>query len=48
MALANMLGARLGARVALRHGDAFVRVVTVLVVLAVVAKLLLDMVVRPV
>ncbi|HEY2406690.1 MAG TPA: TSUP family transporter [Polyangiaceae bacterium] len=46
MALANMLGARLGARVALRHGDGFVRVVTVVVVLAVVAKLLLDMIVR--
>jgi uncharacterized membrane protein YfcA len=43
MALANMLGARLGARVALVRGDGFVRGVTVLVVLAVVAKLLFDM-----
>jgi len=43
MAVANMVGARLGARLALRQGDRFVRVVVTFVVLAVVAKLLFDM-----
>lgn len=43
MAVANMMGARLGARLALRQGDRFVRVVVTLVVLAVVAKLCFDM-----
>jgi uncharacterized membrane protein YfcA len=43
MALANILGARLGARLALRQGDGFVRVVVAVVVLAVVAKILFDM-----
>ena len=43
MALANMAGARLGARLALRQGDRFVQVVVTVVVLAVVAKLLFDM-----
>jgi len=43
MALANMAGARLGARVALRRGDRFVQVVVAIVVLAVVSKLLFDM-----
>ena len=44
MALANMVGARLGARLALRQGDRFVQVVVTVVVLAVVSKLLFDMV----
>jgi len=43
MALANMAGARLGARLALRQGDRFVQVVVTVVVLAVVSKLLFDM-----
>ena len=43
MALANIIGARLGARLALRQGDGFVRVVVTVVVLAVVAKILFDM-----
>jgi len=43
MAAANMLGARLGARLALRQGDRFVQVVVTAVVLAVVGKLLFDM-----
>lgn len=43
MAAANIIGARLGARLALRQGDAFVRVVVVVVVLSVVAKLGYDM-----
>lgn len=43
MALANMAGARLGARLALRQGDRFVQVVVTVVVLAVVCKLLFDM-----
>lgn len=43
MAVANMMGARLGARLALRQGDRFVRVVVTLVVLGVVTKLCFDM-----
>jgi len=43
MAAANIIGARLGARLALRQGDRFVRVVVTVVVLAVVAKLVFDM-----
>lgn len=43
MAVANMAGARLGARLALRRGDRFVQVVVTTVVLAVVSKLLFDM-----
>ena len=43
MAAANVVGARLGARLALRQGDGFVRVVVTVVVLAVVAKLIFDM-----
>jgi len=43
MALANIAGARVGARLALRQGDAFVRVIVTVVVLAVVAKILFDM-----
>ena len=43
MAGANVLGARLGARLALRQGDRFVRRVVVVVVFAAVAKLLFDM-----
>jgi uncharacterized membrane protein YfcA len=43
MAVANVVGARLGARLALRQGDGFVRVVVTVVVLAVVAKILFDM-----
>jgi hypothetical protein len=43
MAVANVVGARLGARLALRQGDAFVRIVVTVVVLAVVAKILFDM-----
>jgi uncharacterized membrane protein YfcA len=43
MAAANVVGARLGARLALRRGDRFVRVVVAVVVLAVVAKILFDM-----
>jgi uncharacterized membrane protein YfcA len=43
MALSNMAGARLGARLALRQGDRFVQVVVTVIVLAVVAKLLFDM-----
>ena len=42
MAAANVLGARLGARLALRQGDRFVRAVVTVVVLAVVGKLLFD------
>ena len=42
MAAANVLGARLGARLALRQGDRFVRAVVTVVVLAAVAKLLFD------
>lgn len=43
MACANIIGARLGARLALRRGDGFVRVVVTVVVLAVVAKIIFDM-----
>ncbi|HEX3772853.1 MAG TPA: TSUP family transporter [Polyangiaceae bacterium] len=43
MAVANIVGARLGARLALRQGDGFVRVVVTVVVLAVVAKIVFDM-----
>jgi uncharacterized protein len=43
MAVANMVGARLGARLALRKGDRFVQIVVTVVVLAVVSKLLFDM-----
>jgi uncharacterized membrane protein YfcA len=42
MAAANVLGARVGARLALKAGDRFVQVVVTVVVLAVVAKLLFD------
>jgi uncharacterized membrane protein YfcA len=43
MAVANVIGARLGARLALRQGDRFVRIVVTFVVLAVVTKLAYDM-----
>lgn len=43
MAVANVVGARLGAHLALRQGDRFVRVVVTLVVLAAVAKMAYDM-----
>lgn len=43
MAAANVLGARLGARLALRQGDRFVRLAVVAVVCAAVAKLLFQM-----
>jgi uncharacterized membrane protein YfcA len=43
MAVANVAGARLGARLALRHGDRLVRAAVVVVVCAVVGKLLFDM-----
>ena len=43
MAAANIVGARLGARLALRQGDRFVRIVVAVVVLSVVAKILFDM-----
>lgn len=43
MAAANVLGARLGAHLALRQGDRFVRVVVTLVVLAAASKLVFDM-----
>jgi len=43
MALSNVAGARLGARLALRQGDGFVRVIVTIVVLAVVAKIVFDM-----
>ena len=43
MAIANIAGARLGARLALRHGDRLVRAAVVVVVFAVVGKLLFDM-----
>ncbi|MEO6598503.1 MAG: TSUP family transporter [Polyangiaceae bacterium] len=43
MAVANVVGARLGARLALRQGDRFVRLVVTFVVLAVVIKLAYDM-----
>ncbi len=43
MAAANMIGARLGARLALRRGDRFVKVTVTVVVLDVVGKLLFDM-----
>ena len=43
MAAANIVGARLGARLALRQGDRFVRGVVAIVVFAVVGKLLFDM-----
>ncbi len=42
MGLANVLGATLGARLALRHGDRAVRGVVALVLLAVVVKVTLD------
>jgi hypothetical protein len=42
MAAANIAGSRLGARLALRHGDRLVRAAVVVVVLAVVGKLLFD------
>lgn len=43
MAAANALGAATGARVAMKHGDRFVRVVVVLVVAALVAKIAWDL-----
>jgi uncharacterized membrane protein YfcA len=43
MAAANIAGARLGARLALRHGDRLVRAAVVVVVCAAVGKLLFDM-----
>jgi uncharacterized membrane protein YfcA len=43
MAVANMAGARIGAHLALRRGDRFVRVLVTVVVLAVVSKLLFEM-----
>jgi uncharacterized membrane protein YfcA len=42
MALCNVIGARLGAGLALRRGDALVRLLATLVVVAVVAKLTVD------
>src|SRR5256885_2364134 len=42
MAVANVLGARLGARTALRRGSGFVRVVLLVVVFVLLAKLGLD------
>jgi len=42
MAIANVMGARLGAHLALRRGDGFVRFVVTLVVLTVVLKLAYD------
>jgi uncharacterized protein len=42
MAAANILGATLGARLALAHGDRLVRGVVLVMVLAVVVKLSLD------
>jgi uncharacterized membrane protein YfcA len=43
MAGANAIGAGVGARLALRGGDKFVRVVVLLVVLSVVTKLSIDL-----
>jgi uncharacterized membrane protein YfcA len=43
MAVANIAGARLGARLALRHGDRLVRAAVVVVVCAAVGKMLFDM-----
>jgi hypothetical protein len=43
MAVANIAGARLGARLALQHGDRLVRAAVVVVVCLVVGKLLFDM-----
>jgi uncharacterized membrane protein YfcA len=42
MAVCNMAGARLGARLALRRGSRFVRVVLLVVVFALLAKLTWD------
>jgi uncharacterized membrane protein YfcA len=42
MAVTNVLGARLGARTALRHGSGFVRLTLLVVVLALLAKLGFD------
>jgi uncharacterized membrane protein YfcA len=42
MAVANVLGARLGARTALRRGSAFVRVILLIVVLALLVRLGVD------
>ena len=44
MAVANALGAAIGARVAMKRGDAFVRVVVLAVVVALVVKLGVDIV----
>jgi uncharacterized protein len=44
MALCNAIGAAVGARTAMKHGDAFVRVVILVVVIALVAKLGFDLV----
>jgi uncharacterized membrane protein YfcA len=44
MALANAIGAAAGARVAMKRGDAFVRVVVLVVVVALVVKLGVDVV----
>jgi uncharacterized protein len=46
MAAANTLGAFLGARLAVKRGDGFVRGVVLLVVLALVAKLFIDLIRR--
>ena len=43
MALSNAIGAMLGARTAMKHGDAFVRVVVLVVVVALVVKLGFDL-----
>ncbi|MGC4090533.1 MAG: TSUP family transporter [Polyangiaceae bacterium] len=43
MGVANIVGANLGARLVLRHGDRIVRVVVLLVVVAVAVKVLLDL-----
>jgi hypothetical protein len=42
MAAANAAGATVGSRLALRHGDRFVRWVVLLVVSAAIAKLAVD------
>ncbi len=43
MALSNAVGAALGARTAMKHGDAFVRIVVLVVVVALVGKLGFDL-----
>jgi uncharacterized membrane protein YfcA len=43
MAVCNAIGSAAGARTAMKHGDAFVRVVVLVVVVALVAKLAFDL-----